>query len=159
MMEKDLPDVMRIQEESYSRNLVEKEDVYREKLRSHPSGCLVVERGPCVVAYAISHPWSSDGPPRLDAVEELPSRPTVFHIHDISVARSSRGKNLGGMLVQRIREIARDSGFDAISLVCVQNRSFWEKLGFKETSPEKSMSVANYPPGCICMTGHSATRK
>jgi hypothetical protein len=66
MHRRDLPAVEAIAEIAH-RDHPEDPEVFAERLRLPPEGCLIVERGCDRLGYVLSHPWAYLRPPDLNA--------------------------------------------------------------------------------------------
>lgn len=119
--------------------LPERPEVFAEKLRLFPTGCLVVERGDGVVGYALSHPWPCGAVPPLDRfLGALPRGAACLFIHDVALTPGARGLGAGRSLLPRLDLVARRHGLGAMALVSVYGtESFWQGLGFTATEPEE----------------------
>jgi hypothetical protein len=70
--------------------------VLAERRDLYPRGCLVLPRGTGILGYAISHPWLSGQPPKLNTrVGRLPDPAETFYIHDVALLPEARGTALG----------------------------------------------------------------
>jgi predicted N-acetyltransferase YhbS len=65
-------------------------------------------------------------------LETIPAGADTFYIHDVAVAERCRGRGVGGLLAQRLLDLARTRGFRSCELVSVQGSApFWERFGFQ----------------------------
>ncbi len=123
----------------------ERPEVLAEKFRLFPRGCFVLEAAPepQLLGYCFSHPWMFGPPPALDTMlQALPSAPTVYFIHDLTVDASLRRQNLASVIVSRLIEIAREIPLDRMMLVAVSgSEPFWIRMGFRRT-PEEALQAA-----------------
>ena len=104
------------------------------------------KQGNNILAYLLAHPWPNEIPPKL--YEECPIAISLnLYLHDLALARESRGKGIANKLVKNLIDIARTQEFNKILLVAVQNSGgFWSKFGF-----------LNIPNAVICPSyGHNA---
>lgn len=54
------------------------------------------------------------------------------HIEDIAVSKNEQGKNLGRIIIEKLTEIAKNSGCYKVILDCdSKNIGFYEKCGYK----------------------------
>mmetsp|Transcript_27334 Transcript_27334/g.62740 ORF Transcript_27334/g.62740 Transcript_27334/m.62740 type:complete len:199 (-) Transcript_27334:606-1202(-) len=138
----DLPGVMKVQTEVYEESLLERLEVFADRLALFPAGCFVAVSPAtgAVLGYVFAHPWTLSAPPPLD--EEpggLPDTPDCFYVHDLAVRVS--GEGLGRRLFGLAEEAAGAFGFGGVvALVSVQSsRPFWKSLGFRAVE-EASLS-------------------
>lgn len=106
--------------------------VLAERLRLYPAGCFVWVRDGAARGYALSHPWPAGAPPALNTrIGAIPADADAYHLHDIALLASERGRRAGSAIVARLAAHARAQGFRALTLIAV-NRSgpFWERAGF-----------------------------
>lgn len=129
----DLQQVLRIQSESYPKELLEDEDVYTSYLKRFSSGAFGLFENNFLSAYCFSFPYfrgysityPQDGIP-------LPSQPNCYYLHDMAIDPKYRGFGLSSILFREIESIAIQNGFDVLSLTSVNNRrNYWEHQGFK----------------------------
>src|SRR5262249_23805030 len=91
--------------------LPERAEVFAEKMRLFPEGCLVLAQGSDVVGYGLSHPWLLNNVPRLDHfLQTLPANPECLFIHDVVVLPGARGHGAAGAFVDRIVVLAKARG-------------------------------------------------
>ncbi|MBI0534422.1 GNAT family N-acetyltransferase [Roseomonas sp. KE2513] len=131
--------------------LPERPEVFAEKLRLFPSGCLVAERGEEVVGYALSHPWPCGAVPPLDHfLGALPQQAACLFIHDVALMPGARGLGAGRSLLARLDPVARRHGLGAMALVSVYGTEpFWQGLGF---TTEPDGLAEGYGPSARYMT-------
>lgn len=127
----DLDDVMRIQAQAYSDEILETREVMRARLDSVANTSWVVECNGQVYAYLLAYlscakqvtPW---GKPLLHQ-----DNADTFYLHDLAISDAARGFRLGPWLVERVLAQLVGSNLRHAALVSVQGtQGFWEKLGF-----------------------------
>jgi ribosomal protein S18 acetylase RimI-like enzyme len=109
-------------------------EVFAERLRLYPQGCLALEEdGRLIVGYALTHPWHFGRPPALNSLlGEIPHDATTYYVHDVALLPEARGKGYAAQIAQKLARHAKAAGFGNLSLVAVNNsQSFWERLGFR----------------------------
>jgi glucosamine-phosphate N-acetyltransferase len=68
---------------------------------------------------------------------------TVAHIEDVVVDASMRGKNLGRVLIETLKQLARELQAYKVILNCKEeNMGFYEKAGFAQKNVEMSLYFA-----------------
>lgn len=106
MAEADLPAVVALAGEIHPDH-PESPAVFAERLALAPAGCFALEAAGGLAGYALSHPWTGLAPPPIDTLlGALPAAPGAWHIHDIALVPSLRGRGLGGAAAQRILAVA-----------------------------------------------------
>jgi ribosomal protein S18 acetylase RimI-like enzyme len=133
----DLPDIMRIAGEIHP-DLAERLEVYAEKLRLFPDGCLALVAGEAIVGYGFAHPWKLREIPPLDAfLAQLPDDADCLYVHDVAVLPAFRGRSAVNQLVGRIAALARSARIGALALVSVYDtESLWGHFGFRFVTPD-----------------------
>jgi len=123
-------DILKIQEEAYVEIEPEDVNILKSKWLSSPRTCAMYKEGNNISAYLLAHPWPREIPPKLH--EECPITASLnLYLHDLALARESRGKGIANKLVKNLIDIAKAQGFNKILLVSVQNSGgFWSKFGF-----------------------------
>ncbi len=131
MQERDLADVIRIQAEAYSDEILETDAVIYARFAQTADTAWVVERSGEVCGYLVGYesalgevtPWGSEFAHKPDS--------TALYLHDLAISKSAAGCGLGPLLVNHALKEARQRELRAAALVSVQNsQSFWQKLGF-----------------------------
>jgi len=128
--------------------------VFSERLRLYPQGCLVLEEDGRLIGYALTHPWYFGAPPALNSLlGEIPGEATTYYVHDVALLPEARGKGYAARAGERLVGHARDAGFGNLSLVAVNNsQAFWERLGFHvATVSGLKAKLLTYGPGAVLM--------
>jgi ribosomal protein S18 acetylase RimI-like enzyme len=107
--------------------------VMAERWRLYPDGCLVLPGRQGVLGYAVSHPWLSGQPPKLNTrLVQLPVPADTFYIHDVALLPEARGTGAGSAVIRLLARQARSSDLASLSLVAVSGSvGFWRKHGFE----------------------------
>jgi ribosomal protein S18 acetylase RimI-like enzyme len=136
----DLPAIMEIAARVHP-DLPERMEVFAEKLRLFPQGCLTLVAGEQVVGYGISHPWKRQQISPLDAfIEELPDDADCLYVHDVAVLPAYRGRGTANAFVERIATLAKSSRIGALALVSVYDTdSLWGRFGFRAVTPDAQL--------------------
>jgi ribosomal protein S18 acetylase RimI-like enzyme len=126
------------------RDFPEDRAIFEERLRLHPSGCLVLEQDGEVHGYLVSHPWRGGDIPKLNRLlRSLPTNPQAYYLHDIALLPSARGHGAARHAVDIITQHAAAMGLRTISLCSVNNAApFWESVGFDAVGPESPVKVS-----------------
>lgn len=131
MKEADLSAVIRIAAAAHV-GLEERADVFAEKLRLSPQGCLALDLGGEVLGYIYSHPWKLGDAPALDAfLDALPAVPDCLYLHDLALDPRARGHGAPAAAVARLVKTAEAAGLEAMALVAVRGTGpFWTRHRF-----------------------------
>ena len=133
----------------------ERAEVLAEKFRLCPSGCFVLEADGVVAGYCFSHPWTRGAVPALDGLlDALPSAPTTYYVHDLTLDEIMRGQGQGRAVVPLLFAAARSLGLSHLSLVAVNRRGpFWQAAGFSPTADAalQAAAQAKYGAGAVHM--------
>lgn len=129
--------------------------VFEERQRLFPAGCLTLLKDDEIAGYIISHPWVFSRPPKLNqALEELPSDPDTYYIHDIALLEGARGSKAASRIIEYIEDIARSCGLFQISLISVGGAlDFWKSKGFCEVV-EGNVDTGSYVGSPAFMRRH-----
>jgi GNAT superfamily N-acetyltransferase len=129
LTEEDLPHVLVVQEDCYSRGLLESEETFACKLLLFPEGCLGAFEDGRLVAYVFSHPWSSgEFVPLHTSLDSLPETADCVYIHDLAVLPSWRRRGIADRLLSTLFDLAHTYRIERVALVAVNNSErYWEK--------------------------------
>ena len=138
MSEVDLPAVLTIADQVHPA-FPEDADVFTERLRLYPAGCLAFSTNEGVAGYVVSHPWRANDPPALNSrLGELPSQPETYYIHDIALLPELHGTGAAALAVALLLARAGREKLATASLVAVNDSvSFWERHGFRKITTGK----------------------
>jgi hypothetical protein len=126
----------------------ERPEVFAEKRRLYPQGCLALALGDQLAGYVFSHPWRIGDAPALDAfLGPLPTSPDCLYLHDIAISAPARGSGAAAAAIAQLTELASTERLMAIALVSVHGTGpFWARAGFRELrtrgSPPNSLLMA-----------------
>ncbi|KAL8813305.1 MAG: hypothetical protein Q9200_000376 [Gallowayella weberi] len=101
-------------------NLPESADMFTERVKLFPEGCLALieEKGNELYGYIISHPIRRHQPPALDSLlGEIASDADQYYIHDLAILPELRGNGLAHVCINKLLGIARR--YSTTSLVSV----------------------------------------
>lgn len=153
MRDADLPAVAALADRIHLAH-PEAPEVFAERFRLFPQGCLALREDSAVVGYAIAHPGRLGAPPRLNtSLEELPERADCLYLHDIALAPEIARRGHGSDLMARLVELAIDIRLPCLALVAVGGSApFWERLGFRAVDdPALRAKLASYGTGAAYM--------
>ncbi|KAK4114705.1 acyl-CoA N-acyltransferase [Canariomyces notabilis] len=112
------------------RELPESEDVFAERVKLFPEGCLVLVNGEHICGYAISHPIRNGQPPALDSMlGTIASDADQYYIHDVSILPTLRGNGLASACINKLLEVG--DKYSTTCLISVYGTAkFWRRFGF-----------------------------
>ena len=114
----------------YTEILYESDEVFSNKIRLFPRGCLGYLINKELAAYIISFPWSSDLVP-INELISLVKNPRCYYIHDLAISKKYQNNGIGKLLANEAIKIGEELCFPQTTLVAVQDSDqFWKKLGF-----------------------------
>jgi hypothetical protein len=149
MAEADLPGVVALADRLHPHH-PESPAVFAERLALAPAGCLVLMAEGRLLGYAVSHPWTGEGPPPLDSLlGALPERPGAWHLHDIALDPPVRGTGQAAVLLQ-----ALPSGqpLTRVTLVAIPGTgAYWARQGFRDVPCRDAAALASYGAGARFM--------
>ncbi len=127
----DLDAIMEIQERVHSF-LPERREIFADKMRLSPEGCLMLMRSETAAGYGVAHPWTLGNIPSLDTLlGDLPERTDCLYVHDVALMQASRGQGAGAEFIRRMSILAQRLHLPALALVSVYGTyPFWETCGF-----------------------------
>lgn len=151
----DLTDVAMVASKVHP-DLPECIEVFAERLRLFPAGCLVLERGGAVVGYAISHPIAPNTPPALNAfLGTIPETAEQFYIHDIAILPEARGAGQSHAAVEALLRVAER--YRSAALVSVYGTAeFWGRFGFTPAAVDMGSKLAPYGEDAVYMVRQAA---
>ncbi|MDW5415669.1 GNAT family N-acetyltransferase [Iodobacter sp. CM08] len=145
----DIQSLMGIQSACYPANLLEEAEHLTAKHQQSPSSCWVATQHQHVLAYLLTHPWSGDTPPALNAPLPTPNQSCdIYFIHDLAVHPSARGLGLAQQLLDTALKWARQEKLQKIRLIAIAGAAnFWIKQGLspvKNVNKDLSRKLADY---------------
>ena len=142
MREADLPAVQALADALHPHH-PESPAVFAERLALSPEGCRVLAGPEGVGGYAVTHPWTGEGPPALDALlGALPTAPAAWHIHDIALDPRLRGQGHAGTV---LRALLTASPWRRATLVAVSGTGpYWAAQGFADAPARPAAALASY---------------
>ena len=154
LTEADLDAAHRIAETVHV-GLGERREVFAEKQRLYPPGCLALAFRDQVAGYVLSHPWRIGDAPPLDVfLGALPSSPDCLYLHDIAISGKARGIGAAAAAIARLTEVAASERLPALALVSVRDAGpFWIRVGFRDAANVRlGAALAAYGPSARYMT-------
>jgi len=129
----DIPDIHRLEAETYLPELHESDAAFLQLLRLFPEGAFGYFDADGLCGYAFGAPSIAGTILELRTpLQSIPDTPDTFYIHDVAVALRCRGRGIGRMLATRLLALAAAKGFRRSELVSVQGSApFWRRFGFQ----------------------------
>ncbi len=145
LLTSDLPDIVRVDRESYVPDFRESETAFLSKMALFRAGSLGCFEGSELCAYVFALPVRGDAVIGVAQVlDALPDGPDTMYVHDMVVAPAHRGRGLASLLLARIADVAGQLGLERFALVAVQgSETFWQRFGFE------SRATFEYVPGVV----------
>lgn len=112
--------------------LPESEEVFAERIKLFPEGCLGLLEDNCdeLYGYVISHPIKRLQPPALNSMlGELASDADQYYIHDLAILPKFRGRGLAEECINHLFTIAKRRPTTCLISVYGTER-FWSRFGF-----------------------------
>ena len=149
MTKADLPAVAALADRLHPHH-PESPAVFAERLALAPAGCRVLSAGNGLLGYTISHPWTGEGPPPLDALlGALPARPGAWHIHDVALDPAGRG---AGHAAAVLRALLAAQSLPRATLVAIPGmEAYWARHGFQDAPVADIAALASYGAGARFM--------
>lgn len=141
MLPSDLPSMLDLQIVCFPELEPESEACLKAKLMASPNTCFVAEKNGQLMGYLITHPWTSQMPPELDAPNcNIPDTADCLYIHDLSVHPEARGTGTAQALLDQFNKCTDQFQYKLSALIAVQNsKGFWMKHGYEVTQPNESI--------------------
>lgn len=149
MTEADLPAVLALAGRIHPHH-PESPAIFAERLALAPAGCRVLAAAGGLLGYAVSHPWTGEGPPALDTLlGGLPAAPGAWHVHDIALDPAARGAGHGGVV---LRALLAQAPLPRATLVAIPGTGpYWTRLGFRDAPCQAADALASYGEGARFM--------
>ena len=112
--------------------LTERPEIFAEKCRLFPEGCMALADAAGIAGYGICHPWMlNDIPPFDSFLVALPHDADCIFIHDVAVLPRARGRKAAHTYVEHVAKLARERGLGLLALTSVNGTGpLWESFGF-----------------------------
>ncbi|KAI1444823.1 acyl-CoA N-acyltransferase [Annulohypoxylon stygium] len=120
--------------------LPESKEVFTERVKLFPEGCLALVEDGKVCGYSISHPIRYRQPPALDSLlGEIAPDADQYYIHDVAILPKFRGRGFAAECINKLLAIAKR--YETTSLVSVYGTApFWARYGFAPEPIDAAMS-------------------
>lgn len=130
---RDIPAVHAIQAQAYAPEVLESEQVMRDRLSANADHAWVAEDRDGLCGYLFAYPSRVGKVTPLDGCFEPHPQADCLYLHDLAVATRANGRGIGPALVERNLKQARRHKLRFSALVSVQqSERFWSRLGYRE---------------------------
>jgi GNAT superfamily N-acetyltransferase len=127
----DIPQLLYIQEHCYPKDLHETYENYASII-SHSDFCFVLMEKYIIIGYVLAHLWDDvNNPPQLHRNLSDINEPTCLFIHDMAILPAFQRKNLGRMLLKKIKD---ELTLEIPCTLCAVHGAehYWARLGFEK---------------------------
>lgn len=145
--ESDIPDIMRIEEDSFASRIIEAEQTFRERLRLFPQGFLILADGETdrALGYFTAELWKDRKTTKEDfalghsAQAAHCENGEVLYIASMALSPALRGRGAGKLLFNQALAsvLSKNPQISLIQLVVNEEwkgaRSIYAAVGFSET--------------------------
>ena len=151
----DLPGLLQVQRACYGDEYVEGAEVFARRIASAANCSLVLECEGVVCAYLAAYRSRAGKVTPLHGDFEAISTPDTLYLHDMAVHPDFVGQGLAHALLQRMRELAKDSALPYSGLVSVQgSQAYWARQGYSLhalSDPTQQERLASYGEDAVYM--------
>lgn len=129
-------------------------EVFAERLKLFPEGCLALAKGSDVLGYTLAHPGRIGAPPPLNSLlGALPDAPDCLYLHDIALSPEVGRQGHGSAALERLIDVAERHGLATIALIAVRgSQPFWRRLGFRRVEDDALRAkLASYGADAVYM--------
>ncbi|KKL00487.1 GNAT family N-acetyltransferase [Rheinheimera mesophila] len=146
----DVPQLMQVQGNCYSEELVESAAVMAERISGFSQTCWGYFIGEQMAGYLLAYPSIPGRIAPLATAFPRYEQASCLYLHDMAISSEFRGQSLAPKLLAHARAEARRMGLDALALVAVQGADlYWAKQGFSQVvtlTAEQQASLDTYLP-------------
>lgn len=134
----DIDGLMRVADQVHP-GLPENPDVFAERVRLYPGGCLALVEDDQICGYSISHPIRQGQPPALGTLlGDVAPDADQYYIHDVAILSRLRGRGLADEGIRKLLEVA--GRYPTTCLVSVYGTEpFWRRFGFVPEPVDESL--------------------
>jgi ribosomal protein S18 acetylase RimI-like enzyme len=150
----DVPQLMRVQQNCYSEELVESAAVMSERVSAFTQTCWGYFVDQQMAGYLLAYPSVLGSITPLAAPFPQYQNTNCLYLHDMAISSDFRGQSLAPALLANASTEAKKLGLEALALVAVQGaEGYWAKQGFvkvREISAEQQAILDTYLPEIAC---------
>lgn len=150
----DVPQLMLVQQNCYSEELVESAAVMSERISAFSQTCWGYFVGRQMAGYLLAYPSVLGRITPLAAAFPVYQNTNCLYLHDMAVSGDFRGQSLAPKLLAHADTEAKHMGLQALALVAVQGaEGYWAKQGFvkvTDVTAEQQAILDTYLPEIAC---------
>lgn len=150
----DLRQLMLVQQDCYSEELVESAAVMSERIAAFSQTCWGYFIGGQMAGYLLAYPSVLGSITPLAAAFPLYQNTNCLYLHDMAISADFRGQSLAPRLLKYATAEAEKMGLQALALVAVQGaEGYWAKQGFvkvMDITTKQQAILDTYLPEIAC---------
>lgn len=150
----DVPQLMLVQQNCYSEELVESATVMAHRISVFFQTCWGYFVDQQMAGYLLAYPSVLGSITPLAAAFPLYQNTNCLYLHDMAISTDFRGQSLAPALLAHATTEAKKLGLEALALVAVQGaEGYWAKQGFAKVtnvSAEQQAILDTYLPEIAC---------
>lgn len=150
----DVPQLMLVQQNCYSEDLVESAGVMSQRIAAFGQSCWGYFIDQQMAAYLLAYPSVLGRITPLAAAFPVYPDANCLYLHDMAVSSHFRGQSLAPKLLHHAITELKKMGLQALALVAVQGaEAYWAKQGFvtvTDISAEQQAILDTYLPEIAC---------
>ena len=135
----DIPGILHVADTVHP-SLPESGDVFAERIKLFPEGCLILAEGSQICGYAISHPIRQGHPPALGGyLDAIAPDADTYYVHDLAILPAYRGRGLAAECMAQLLQVAKV--YESVCLVAVYGTAeFWGRYGFVKVPMDEPLA-------------------
>ncbi|MDR7122000.1 GNAT family N-acetyltransferase [Rheinheimera soli] len=150
----DVPQLMLVQQNCYSEELVESAAVMTDRISAFSLTCWGYFKDQQMAGYLLAYPSVLGNITPLAAPFPLYLHTNCLYLHDMAISSDFRGQSLAPKLLDYAKSAAKNMELQAMALVAVQGaEGYWAKQGFEKVtylSAEQQSVLNSYLPEQAC---------
>lgn len=150
----DVPQLMLVQQNCYSDDLVEPASVMAHRISVFSLTCWGYFVEQQMAGYLLAYPSVLGSITPLAAAFPVYPNTNCLYLHDMAISSDFRGQSLAPALLAHASTEAKKLGLEALALVAVQGaEGYWAKQGFvkvTDISAEQQAILDTYLPEIAC---------
>jgi GNAT superfamily N-acetyltransferase len=155
----DVPQLMLVQQNCYSEDLVESATVMANRISAFTHTCWGYFIDQQMAGYLLAYPSVLGSITPLAAAFPVYQKANCLYLHDMAISSDFRGQSLAPQLLAHATTEAKKLGLQALALVAVQGaEGYWAKQGFvtvTNITAEQQAILDTYLPEIACYMTYS----